>query len=483
MAVSTINPWAAGAVVFDTRPFQAFYERQMAHQQARQDALDNYFRDLGKNVTSAGMRSQDIPGLLSRQQQWQQFYQQNKSAILNPKIDGGQAYSNYMRGYQDQLAHINESKERQKTSEELGKLRFNKDSGYVFDDPNVENDIEAHNLPIDDPRSKKLDMASMVTPPRPIDVKDRETYQKYLIGGLKPDAIAGAPINVGNYQIQTPVTHSFSDKNLKVIGDRAMDMYDTDKRWRVDANNIMKDIMHDPTRHQQLNSLYNRIYGKDIETPREARAAQDMASNMASSIEYKPGQDVYGRELAMAGVRHGYRMTEMQAAAKLRNKSGQYQDKVIEDLYNQVKNDARKPENTLPYKTAEGKVTKTYQMKAAGAIRKMFAVPDEHGHLMYPDAVRYSDDFKTVTPIFYEYYPKDYGDATKAGRPKKDPKTGMTAVDNTLSQPVLESEFKQRWKKQLMGTSAYDKTILTKGGSDDDGGGSENESDPLGLGF
>ena len=70
MAVSTTNPWSAGAVVFDQRPFLAFYERQAARQQAKEDALDNYFRDLGKNVTSAGMRSQDVPVLLQKNKEW-----------------------------------------------------------------------------------------------------------------------------------------------------------------------------------------------------------------------------------------------------------------------------------------------------------------------------------------------------------------------------------------------------------------------------
>ena len=46
MATSTINPWSVGAVVFDQRSWMAFYERQMARQQAKEDALNNYFKDL-----------------------------------------------------------------------------------------------------------------------------------------------------------------------------------------------------------------------------------------------------------------------------------------------------------------------------------------------------------------------------------------------------------------------------------------------------
>src|SRR5690606_2592588 len=95
--------YSEGAVVFDTQPFANLYNQFIARKQAKDEALDNYFRDFGKNITPAGMRNQDIPVLTSKNNEWRQFYQQNKNAIMNPRLDGGKAYSEYMSRYQDQL--------------------------------------------------------------------------------------------------------------------------------------------------------------------------------------------------------------------------------------------------------------------------------------------------------------------------------------------------------------------------------------------
>lgn len=472
---NTINPWAAGAVAFNTRPWEAFYERQALRQQAKNDAMENYFRDLGKNVTSAGMRHQDVPGLLQKNQEWQDFYQQNKSAILNPKVDNGAAYSEYMHRYQDQMAHINDSKEALKTMDEVGKLKLNPQMSYVFDDPEFINQVQKHELPINDPNRQAISLATLAMPDKPIDTKEREAYQKYLTGGLKPDAVAGLPINLGGFKTQTQITHQFGDDNLRVIGQRAMDAYDTDRKWRNDANNIFKDIMHDPQKYDQLNTLYKSIFKNDIDNPREARAAADMLANKVHNVEYKPGEDKYGMAKAMAELQHGYRMSEIEAREKLKKKSVSEQDDIIEQLYHTMKDDARK--SPVEYKTGGGKQFTQYETKASEGVKKMFAVPDGKGHLIYPDAIRYSDDFKTITPIFLEHYTQK---RTGERLPDVviDKNTGKSKVIKELSTPILEKEFKQRYKRQLMGTSAYGKTLFRPEG---EGGEETNNTDPLGI--
>lgn len=460
MAVSGINPWSAGAIVIDQRPFLSFYERQMARQQAKQDAMDNYFRDLNKNVTSSGMRSQDVPNLLKKNQEWQQFYQQNKSAILNPKEDNGVAYNEYMHRYQDQLGLVNESKEAMKTMDQVGKMRLNPQMSYIADDPNFINDIQKHELPIGDPNRQGINLATIAIPPKPIDTKEREAHRNYLTGGLKPDEIPGITENLPNFVTRTPITKQFSDQNLRVIGQRSMDSYDTDRAWRIEGNKIFQEIQHDPIKYQELNILHKSIFGNDIDTPKEALAAQNMMENKIQSTEYKEGKDEWGLAQARAKLQHGYTLDEIAARQKLKDKSEAQQDTVIDDLYDSIKIDALK--NKATYQPDKGSPYEQYEMKASGAVRKMFAVPDSKGHLMYPDAVRFSKDFTTVTPIFLEHY-VDENTGSRLEEVVKD-KAGKSKVIRELSQPILEPEFKQRWKKELMGAGAYSKE-LGKGSS------------------
>lgn len=462
MAVSTINPWSAGAVLFDQRPYMAFYERQMAKEQAKNDALENYFKDLNKNITSTGMRSQDVPSLLQKNKDWQDHYIQNKAAILNPKLDNGDAYRKYMAGFQEQMALTNESKNLQKDDEELKKLKFNKDFNYVFDDPDILENMKAANLPIGDPGHKRFDVASAMLPPKPIDLKDRELASKYIVGDAQQDKIPGTTVKIGGFQTQTPITSQYNEKTLRNFGDRAADLYDSSRDWKYDAKKLFDQVKVDPVLHSKLDAIYKRHYGSEVDTPREAFIAKQILDHDIRSVEYKQDKDEWGLAQAKAAMQHGYTISEMRAKQEMKDKSESGQNTVIENLYNQVKEDAVK--NKKEYKPGTGEAYEQYQMKASGAIKKMFAVPDDKGHLIYPDEIRYSKDFSTVTPIFYAKYTEadDDNDNIPEGRKIGDIKSGKggrAEVIKEISSPILESEFKQRWKKELMGAGAYGKEL------------------------
>jgi hypothetical protein len=452
MAVATINPYAGGAVVFNEQPWLSYYERQMARQQAKSDAMDNYFRDLNKNITSAGMRSQDVPGLLQKNNDWQQFYAQNKAAITNPKLDGGRAYTQYQAMYQDQLGHINESKEALKTMDEIGKLRLNPQTSYVADDPNFFDQVHKHDLPIGDPNRQSINLAEITLPPKPIGVKEKADFDKYVIGNAKPDEVRGRPIQLGGFQTQIPITSQYGESSLRSFGSRAADAYDTDKSWRNYANQIYKETITDPVKHTQLDDIHKRYYGTPIDNPRDAFIAQTIADHDTRSIKYEKGEDKWGLAQAEAGMKFNYALRELKAKQKMKDKSAAQQDSVIDDLYDEIKADAQKS-----LVIGRGSLARTYEMKPSGEVLKMFAVKDDKGHDIYPDRVRFSNDFKQVIPIFYA--------RDNDGNLKKDKQTGQVEVLKELSYPILESEFKQRWKKGIMGAGAYGKE-LSKGGKE-----------------
>lgn len=307
MAINyNINPYSAGAVVIDQRPMMQMFQQEMLRKQARMDAMDNYFRDLSKNITPAGMRSQDVPGLTKKTNDWQQFYQQNKSSILNPRLDNGKAYSEYMSRYQDMLGHIQQSKDALKTTDELNKVRLNPQSSFILDDPTIIDQIHKHDLPLGDPNRKELNLATIAVPPKPWDVKDLEAHSKYLTNGLTQNKIPGATQFLPGFKTRTPIMSQFSDENLKAIGERSAMAYDMDRSLQFETNKAMKQLQNDPARQQQLNSEFHRLYGRNITTPKELRQAIDILGENKKAIEYKEGEDTYGRELALERVRFGH---------------------------------------------------------------------------------------------------------------------------------------------------------------------------------
>lgn len=447
MAVSTVNPWAAGAVVFDTRPYAAFYERQMLRKQAKEDTLDNYFRDLNKNVTSAGMRSQDVPGLLQKQKDWQDFYQQNKAAIINPKADNGRAYSEYMSRYQDQLGLVNQSKDEHKKKDELNKLRFNKDFSYVFDDPNIINDIAADDLPIGDPNRKRLDIASMAIPPKPIDVKEWDAYNKYLTGGVPHDKIPGATENLGKFKTRTPIVTQFNPENQMVIGQHAANAYDTDKRWRYEATKTFNELMHDPEVYKRYNSVYKGLYGNDIDSPKEAWMAKGILDNNMKATEYKDGEDKLGRDLFMQGIRQANAKELIKYKKDIDPSDTDLNNTWIESYLQKGIDEAKADKGNLRKVYTPNTSKLAHELKGDVVLSKALTRGKSE-----PDKIYVTEDGK-VWPIFYKYRNDKDGNAQVVKNEKGDP-----VVDEDYSQPMsmeqtkLALGYKGQTKKELSKT-------------------------------
>lgn len=438
--------YSGGAVVLNTQPLASMYQQFVLQRKAKEDTLDNYFRDLGKNITPAGMRNQDVAGLTQKTNEWQTFYQQNKSAILNPRIDNGKAYSEYMGRYQDQLAHIQQSKDALKATDELNKTRLNPQTSFILDDPTIIDQIKLHDLPIGDQGRKAINISTLAVPPKPWDIKDREAYSKYLTAGLNMDEIAGKMQFLPGFKTLTPITKQYSDDNLKVIGQRAMGAYDSDRSLQFQTNKLMKDVMNDPSKQQQLNSVFRRFYGKDIDSPKELLAAQSIVDENRRSIDYKQGEDVFGREKAMEAIRFGHQK-------QLKKEDQKAADNWIDNFWNtriQAAKSAQPtqlfdPNSALGYKLVNEVSPDPVLMKAMS----------RNG--IEPNHVFVTDDNKII-PVFYEYE-KLYdtkGKEIGVGIKKDDNKNPMVDWDVSkpmdLDQAYLAMGYKGETKKQLSNT-------------------------------
>lgn len=180
----------------------------------------------------------------------------------------------------------------------------------------------------------------------------------------------------------------------------------------------------------------------------------------------------FNKALVLEGVRHGNRVSEIKLRDELKKKGEGEQDDIMDELYDQLKSDALS--NPKKYKPGGGTPFHQYQIKTTEGVKKLFAVTDAKGHKIYPDEIRFSKDFGNVVPIFLEHYTNSKGDPLPEIVKDKD---GNAKVLNDLSQPILESEFKQRWKKEIMGGEAYGKSLKNKSAAKP----ITKTKDPLGL--
>lgn len=425
MAINeNINPWAVGAVVFDQRPAIAFAQQQMARQQAKDSALDNYFKDLNKNITPAGMRSQDVPTLLQKQKDWQQFYVQNKAAIVNPKLDNGQAYSRYMSGYQDQLGLVTESKEAYKQKEQLGKLKFNKDFNHVFDDPHIIRDIELDDLPIGHPQRKALNVATMATPPKPWGIKENEDFSRYLTQGLTSDEVVGKTEKLPGFKTRTEYIKQYSPENQQVIGQRAMNAYDTDKSLRIRADQLYKELAANPQRYSELNQVFNRVYKADIDSPEEALAAQAIVDENRRSKSFKEGTDDFGREMYMLKLRQANAKELIKYRKDIDPNDAELTNAWVDTyLGRRVEDAMKKP--PMQFRYEDGRRAQEYDVPLDPTLSKALSFGK-----VDPDALRVDKDgnFRRVV-----YLRDDKGEIVKD-------KGGWQLMDKTYSEPLLSKE-------------------------------------------
>lgn len=446
MAINyNINPYQAGAVVIDNRPYVQFFQQQMAQRQAKQEALDNYFRDLGKNITPAGVRNQDVEGLMKRTNEWRQMYIQNKNEILHPELDGGKKYTEYMSRYQDQQAYIERSKARLNLTNELGKLKLDPNKSYMLDDPDLMDKMHYNDLPLDHPDSKELNLMELATPPKPIGTKELEAHRKYITGGLVADEKYGPTQYLPEFKTLTPVTSEYNLKSKQMMGQRGMNEYDASREWRIQSNKLFNQMAADPVLHNQLNSTFKSVYGKDIETPREARAAQDILDNSASSVTYKPGEDVYGRERAMENVRFGHE--------KELKKEGNVENSWVPQYIGRRMSEADAKEE-IPIFEPNKLYSPTFVKELSPDPVLMKGLSREG---IEPNRVYKTKDGK-IWPIFWKYKEDFDANGKKIGTSLAKDQLGNPEIDWDLSnkmdldQAYLSLGYKGQTKKQLGGT-------------------------------
>ena len=101
-----VNPYAYGAQVFDTTPYAKVYLERQAKEQAKQEALDKYFREqLVKDVNTRGLRSKE-QALISQIANERKLFasdKRNLEALKRGDLDALQRFYRYGSDIQDVL--------------------------------------------------------------------------------------------------------------------------------------------------------------------------------------------------------------------------------------------------------------------------------------------------------------------------------------------------------------------------------------------
>jgi hypothetical protein len=284
------NLYTAGAVVFNTQPSTNFAIQLMAQKKAKDEALDEYYRKLPQTINEAGMRDQDRPGFMQKVGEMQQFYLQHRDAIKDPRRDGGAAQYNFEKLYRGVKGYTEESKSAAKTALELGKLRFNKEFSYVFDDPDTIHRIQAHDLPIGSEGRADIDLHTLTIPPKPLGVEDWQRIDNTLTQDLTPGQTpTGKVETLPNFQVRKHYVKQFDPQSLATIGARAVSLYGTDRNIKGAAN--ARFAQATPEEIALLNKVYEPLMKRPIGSPADLFAAERIVAHSQATPGYKDEDD------------------------------------------------------------------------------------------------------------------------------------------------------------------------------------------------
>ncbi len=174
------NLYAGEAERFNMMPHVQFSTQLLAQRKAKDEAIDNYYKDLPNTINDKGVRDRDIPAIAGVKTQIQEYWSKNKDAIRKGNTPEALALQ---KMYRDANYLVRESQNAAQVDLELGKRRFQGGSEHIFTNPEFMQQQQSHDLPVGDPNRTPIDLAHITLPPKPFEVG--AVLKKYI--DIKPD--------------------------------------------------------------------------------------------------------------------------------------------------------------------------------------------------------------------------------------------------------------------------------------------------------
>ena len=407
-----INPnlYTGGNERVDSRPHVALYARLMEREQARNDAFDQYFRNLNKNINPAGMRNQEREVFEDKLKQWQQYGVQNKETIHNPRKDRGEASMNFQAGYQDLMNLVAESKQKEEMKKPWVEIYSDPNKRDRVNHEQAMQSLAAHDAGLfeRDPNTgqwvrnqkrRDFNITDIDFDPKPHepdkffkgleDIKPSESFEK--VTARDPKSLT-----------QTVTTTSrFTQDDYDKTATRAVSSYGNDKGFKK----YIDDLYKDPNAKEVLkyNETFKNIYGHDISSPGDLAAAYAIEGKSTSSTTSKLQDDKMAQFTEQERQRQVNREKNMRKANDYIMSRQAYRDsknaKIVDEYVQSQFND---PTSTEGVVSNDGKQYKGRFVKVPAAFVDKYSV--NKGTKEAPNWVDpqffMTDDGKYVIPVY-----------------------------------------------------------------------------------
>jgi hypothetical protein len=417
MANNFSGLYTGGATVFNQLPYAQLALNMQRYKDAKQEAIDNYYRDLSKTLTPSGMAGNDVDDFTNKVNTWRDYVTQNRDVLNNPKDKNySQAVQQEGYLYNDALQLADKSRQKVKDLYQAREL-IKPDHPMTHTSLDI---INAGGLPI----SKgyiPIDFSGIQYDPKENQFtgEDLIKYRNSLRENFKMDKNISKPVDLGMKTKAIETTSSYSPQTISAMADFAHNLYNSDNGFK----GYVDGIFNNPSALNQANQRFKEIYGNqyDIQNPEEIAAAMLMPQ-----LEEKSTQP-YSYNPTTVNVN-----TDKSAAT-----AGD-----IDDYINNIKQNSNQP-LTITYPDGTKKVGKLLQ--PSPELSEIFASKTQQG-TVYPSQISLLPNGNYL-PVFHKLELSPDGKTYQI----KYNKDGSVSMDADKSQEVDAGEVRRRIAQKIFG--------------------------------
>lgn len=443
-----------GAVRVNSDALTNYIINTQARNQARDQAFTKYIADKGNTLTPTGMRAQETPELLAAKNDFQTHAIQNRHALQNPSVDHGRAYMESQNKFNKMQALIAASKDQAKKDQEFEAVLKDPNKRRLLTD-NKLGEYQKSQLSINDPNFHPVGMEDIYNP-KPWTGVDQGRLANEL-KGVTGTYTARTPEPIGGGMQTVTYDRSFDQNDLTNMSAKAHTLINEHPGFK---NYIEDTIAHpESTIFHDLNTLYKKHFGKNIEQPEEAATAYILSQNpnpetkadkpQKIPLEHLSPDQKFNEFKKRVDYRNAHR------PAKVGSTKVPDMGTPIHDEFSALIDNASKPGGSLVTRETydnKGNVEKTvkgYILPLTPQQKSAYNIRNADGKIATPSEVVISEDKKTVTPIYK-------GSATSS--------TGHSEVQRDISNgiPVHDAEAQYGAHKYTKAQVLKEKKILNQ---------------------
>ena len=288
--------YTGGSERFDSRPHVALYAQLMQRKQARDDAYDDYIRNLNKNINAAGLRNVDRPAFEQKLKEWQEFGMKNKEALRNPRKDMGGASMQFQSGYQDLQNLIAESKGEEEKKKPLVEVMTDPAKRDRLNEDELFPKISSHDQPlftqdqktgqwVRDANRRSFSVSDLDFNPKPF---EQDKYFKSF-DDIKPSNKTQVVRKIPGMKQEITTTAVFSPQDKDAVATRATADYMKNKSFKQVVDEL------DP---KEYADFYKEQFGEEMQTPADLSAAYTLRGLQQKNTSQEIKDDTYAQGMA-----------------------------------------------------------------------------------------------------------------------------------------------------------------------------------------